>query len=157
MSFNKKIESLRLRELIKDCSYCKEKADLVGTGKMYHRNWDVGFTNIKNWMIEYSCSVCNNRFKSHYLCDEEIIEIILIEQGIWIKKRYFTVGIRPVFVIERVNRSSVYVFNWEKGGFIQDQSYYDRIYFGPKTDETEELTKAQFEVCVNEIRTRKGF
>lgn len=72
------------------------------------------------------------------------------------KERYFIVGLRPVIAQESKASSIVLSFDWITGTFTNDNSYHPKIYYGPKTDETEEVTKEEFDVYVTKLKKEKG-
>lgn len=68
--------------------------------------------------------------------------------------RYFKIGDRPVYAEEMREGYKVYAFNWRTGTFDEDASYHPRIYYGPRTGETDELTKQEFDLLVNQLKQK---
>ncbi len=72
------------------------------------------------------------------------------------KKRYFKVGLRPVYFEEINNEEFVFVFDVNNGSFKEDFSYYKRLFFGPFMDETEELSEQEFNTYVEKLKKERG-
>lgn len=73
------------------------------------------------------------------------------------EKRFFKVGLRPVYYEEKNNESFVFVFNWNNGSFTDDFSYYKKIFSGPNMDDTEEISESEFNSYVEKLKNEKGF
>lgn len=71
-------------------------------------------------------------------------------------KKYFKVGLRPVFYKQLNKESFVYVFNWETGDFFDDFRYYKKIFSGLYADETEEISKEEFDSYVKQLKKERG-
>lgn len=72
------------------------------------------------------------------------------------KKRFFKVGLRPVYFDEINNEEFVFVFDWENGSFKDDFTYYKKIFSGPQMDDTEEITENEFNTYVEKLKKEIG-
>jgi len=73
------------------------------------------------------------------------------------KKKYFKVGLRPVY-FEIINEEEfVFVFDLDNGSFKDDFTYYKRLFSGPDMDDTEEISEFEFNNYVQTLRKEKGF
>lgn len=73
------------------------------------------------------------------------------------KKRYFKVGLRPVYFKVIKNEEFVFVFDWENGSFKDDFTYYKRLFSGPHMDDTEEISESEFNAYVEKLKKEGGF
>lgn len=71
------------------------------------------------------------------------------------EKKYYKYGLRPI--IEEVNSeySTFFVFQWETGKFKEDMTYASKIWFDTSGDK-EDLTKAEFENYVNQLKKERN-
>ena len=73
------------------------------------------------------------------------------------KKKYFKVGLRPVY-FEIINEEEfVFVFYLDNGSFKDDFTYYKRLFSGPDMDDTEEISEFEFNNYVQTLRKEKEF
>jgi hypothetical protein len=71
-------------------------------------------------------------------------------------RRYFKVGLRPVYFEEINDEEFVFVFDWNNGSFKDDFTYYKRLFFGPDMDDTEEISESEFNTYVEKLKKEKG-
>lgn len=69
---------------------------------------------------------------------------------------YYIVGERPVYseFDESGEHVNTYVFDWVNHGFVVDNHYRTRIFFG-KVDYLKPLTEEEFNVYVEEMKNRE--
>ncbi|MDF2833138.1 hypothetical protein [Chryseobacterium indoltheticum] len=72
------------------------------------------------------------------------------------EKKYFKVGLRPVYYEEKDNESFVFVFDWTNRLFKDDFSYYKNIFSGPHMDDTEEMTEQEFNDYLEKLKKVRG-
>ncbi len=67
---------------------------------------------------------------------------------------YCIVGARPVKALNTDDGGlGVYAYNWDSGAFELAMDYLERIYFGSQ-DEVEQVTREEFDLYVEELRTK---
>jgi hypothetical protein len=71
-------------------------------------------------------------------------------------KRYFKVGLRPVYFEEINDEEFVFVFDWNSGFFKDDFTYYKRLFSGPHMDDTNEMTESEFNTYVEKLRKERS-
>jgi hypothetical protein len=68
---------------------------------------------------------------------------------------YYTVNDRPVKLVELPDGGcDALVFDWVTGGFVPDRSYFARVSETCPGKDVDQLTEAQFEQLVAELRQR---
>lgn len=72
------------------------------------------------------------------------------------EKKYFKVGLRPVYYEEKDNESFVFVFDWTNGLFKDDFIYYKNIFSGSHMDDTEEMTEQEFNDYLEKLKKVRG-
>lgn len=64
---------------------------------------------------------------------------------------------RPVYFEEINDEEFVFVFDWETGSFLDDFTYYKKIFSGPNMDDTEEISESEFNSYLEKLKNEKGF
>lgn len=72
------------------------------------------------------------------------------------KKRFYKVGLRPVYFEEKNEEEFVYVYDINTASFTDDFSYYKRLFSGSFMDETEEITEEEFIIYVEKLKKERG-
>lgn len=68
------------------------------------------------------------------------------------KKKFYIIGVRPVYVEIEESNEEIFSFDWNTGDFKEDFSYYGQIFHGPDTTETVEVTESEFNNQVEKLR-----
>ena len=80
--FDRTIISPKLIGLVQDCHVCAHKADLEGTGKMFH-DPDFGEQDdVQSWFIEYFCPVHRGLGTRWDANTHDVVREVLRENGI---------------------------------------------------------------------------
>jgi hypothetical protein len=67
---------------------------------------------------------------------------------------YMICGLRPVYALPTADGGlGIYAYQWESGKFALDMSYLTRLSGWPRDDD-EEVTEAEFDAAVAELRSR---